>query len=146
MSCCSGGYCKFEFPPGPPLVDDPVSNLQAKYQFLPYGTLLQAGEVVRIWMESGKTETVLIDQKIALEVSPGALRPLGSTLEPIPWQLVAYDSGLDAEEMQNWYAHPLRNPNETPVLLVYGHLLKPKPTWKTRWLSFLYRMRTLGSS
>ncbi|MBO1922928.1 hypothetical protein [Thiomicrorhabdus sp. 6S3-12] len=143
MSCCSGGYCQFKFPEGPPIVDDPVSNLQAKYQFLPYGTLLQQGEVVRIWMESGKTKTVVIDRKIPLQVLPGELKPTASD-EVIPWQLVAHDSGVDYEELINWYRHPLHNPSETPVLMVYGHLVEKKLTLKERWLSFLYKMRNLG--
>lgn len=143
MSCCSKGYCQFKFPEGPPLVDYSVSNLQAKYQFLPYGTLLQQGEVVRIWMESGKTETVIIDQKLVVDILPSGPE-LVDTDEHVPWQLVAHDSDMAYDDIMNWATHPLHNPNEQAVLLVYSHMVKEKPTLKERWLSFLYKMRNLG--
>lgn len=144
MSCCSKGYCDFKFPEGPPLVDNSVQNLAAEYQFLPYGTLLELGAVVRIWMESGKTKTVIIEHKIPLEVLPEGFEPLSDDFKkPIPWQLVAMDSGFDYDDMMNWAEHPLRNPNMPPVLLVYGHPIEPKPTLKERWLSLLYKIRNL---
>ena len=64
MSCCSGSkFCKFNFPEGAPIVDNSVDSLQAKYLFLPYGTLLEAGELVRIWTENGNTKSVLVEKK-----------------------------------------------------------------------------------
>ncbi|MBO1926250.1 hypothetical protein J3998_01565 [Thiomicrorhabdus sp. 6S2-11] len=143
MSCCSKGYCQFNFPDGPPLVDNPVGNLQAKYQFLPYGTLLQQGEIVRIWMESGKTETVIIDQKLVLDILPSGPVVKGGD-EYVPWQLVAHDSEMAYNDLMSWSEHPLYNPHEQAVLLVYGHMVKEKPTFKERWLSFLFKMRNLG--
>ncbi|BBP45339.1 hypothetical protein THMIRHAS_07120 [Thiosulfatimonas sediminis] len=143
MSCCSKGYCQFKFPDGPPLVDNPVSNLQAKYQFLPYGTLLEQGEVVRIWMESGQTETVVIDQKLRLQILPSGPKLIDSE-QYVPWQLVAHDTEMAYEDLIGWAQHPLHNPHEQAVLLIYGHMIKEQPTLKSRWLNFLYKMRNLG--
>lgn len=147
MSCCSKGYCDFKFPEGPPLVDNSIQNLNATYQFLPYGSLLQEGEVVRIWMESGKTKTVILEQKLSLEVLAYGFRVLDDTFEKdLPWQLIAFDSGLDYEDMMHWGTHPLFNAQMLPVVMVYQHPIEPKPTLKDHWLSFLYKMRNLGRS
>lgn len=144
MSCCSKGYCDFKFPEGPPLVDNSVKNLAAEFQFLPYGTLLKEGDVVRIWMESGKTKTVIIDYKLPLiYLNNGFELPKTEFNRPVPWQLVALDSGFEYEDMMQWQSHPLCNPQMPPVLLVYHHPIEPKKTLKDHWLSFLYKLRNL---
>lgn len=158
MSCCSKGYCDFKFPDGPPLLDNSVTNLQAKYQFLPYGTLLQKGEVVRLWMESGKTKTVMIEDKIPLEVLAKGFRPkapmeakmasedstsFSVDVQTLPWQLIAFDSGFDLDEMMHWKTHPLYNPSSEPVLMVYRQLPQPKSPLKTWWLGLLYKIRNI---
>lgn len=145
MSCCSAkSYCNFQFPDGPPLTDNPVTNLQANYLFLPYGTLLEEGELIRLWTENGETETVLISEKVPLTVSANGLQPLRpDTNTFLPWQLIALDSGMELEEMTNWYRHPLYNPNAQTVVLKFKHQDKPKITLKQMWLSFLYKMRNL---
>ena len=149
MSCCSGGYCNFKFPEGPPLVDNAVANLEAKYQFLPYGTLLQKGETVRIWMEGGQTKTVFIEDKVPLNITPSGPQPQSPELlniqEPLPWQLIAFDSGFAYQDLQNWSQHPLHNPNEQAILLVYNHPIEVKPSLKARWLGLLYKIRNLGN-
>jgi len=155
MSCCSKGYCTFKFPDGPPLLDNSVQSLNAPYQFLPYGSLLSEGEIVRIWMESGQTKTVIIEQKIPVVYDAGkpmlslegALQdqPKGCST-PFSWQLVAFDSGFSLEDIESWPRHELYNPGSPPMLMVYGHPLEDKPTLKERWLRFLYKMRNLGSS
>ena len=142
MSCCSGGYCKFKFPQGAPLLDNPVSSLNAMYQFLPYGTLLQEGEFVRIWMESGKLKTVVIDEKIVLDITDsGPVARQGDRV--LPWQLIALDSGFDYDELMHWKTHPLYNPNEDSVVLIYKHPIEVKPSLKSRWLGLLYKFRNL---
>ena len=144
MSCCSGGYCNFSFPEGPPLVDNPVANLSAEYQFLPYGTLLSEGENVRIWMENGKTQTVQIEEKIPLvfnQAGPCALQPEQD--REYPWQLIAFDSGLEYEDLINWQKHPLYSPEEQAVLLKYNHPIEIKPSLKMIWLKWLYKIRNL---
>lgn len=142
MSCCSGGYCKFTFPDGPPLLDNPVTSLNAQYLFLPYGTLLKAGEVVRIWMESGKAKPVFIDEKIALEFTPQGIKTDGAA-RPLPWQLIALDSGYEYESLLDWYHHPLCNPNEQAVVLVFKHPIEVKPSLKMVLYKWLYKLRTL---
>ncbi|MDG6773546.1 hypothetical protein QCB45_04310 [Thiomicrorhabdus sp. ZW0627] len=142
MSCCSGGYCQFKFPEGPPLVDNPVANMNATYQFLPYGTLLEEGEVVRIWMESGKAKTVIIEEKVPLTfTSDGPVSDNGN--EVFPWQLVALDSGIAYDELMGWINHPLYNPGEKSVLLKYRHPIEVKPSLKMTLLKWLYKLRNL---
>jgi hypothetical protein len=142
MACCSGGYCQFQFPEGPPLVDNPVSSLSATYQFLPYGTLLEEGEVVRIWMESGKAKAVILEEKISLlYTSEGVQATSGQ--QDLPWQLIALDSGWEYDALMHWPAHSLYNPQATPVLLKYRHPIEVRPSLKMRLLSWLYKLRTL---
>lgn len=144
MSCCSGGYCQFKFPEGAPLVDNAVSNLEATYQFLPYGTLLQKGETVRIWMESGKAKTVLIEDKIQLQISdhgPKAINP--EEQQSFPWQIIALDSGFSYEDLMDWKHHPLYSPEENAVLLKFNHPIEVKPSLKMIWLKWLYKIRNL---
>lgn len=143
MSCCSGGYCQFKFPEGPPLVDNPVSSLNANYQFLPYGTLLEEGEVVRIWMESGQSRSVIVEEKITLSFSADGPCSEESKERVFPWQLIALDSGIDYDELMHWTTHPLYNPNETPVLLKYCHPIEVKPSLKMKFLGWLYKLRNL---
>lgn len=157
MSCCSKGYCDFKFPDGPPLLDNSVENLQATYQFLPYGSLLKEGEVVRIWLQSGKTQTVIIEEKIPLEVLDYGFRPLAALeakpdefghyqvpqARHFPWQLIAFDSGFDFEDMMRWRTHPLCNPQQPPVLMVYRHPAKAKFSLKAWWLRLLYKIRNV---
>ncbi|MBD3754124.1 MAG: hypothetical protein IE937_00615 [Gammaproteobacteria bacterium] len=142
MSCCSGGYCQFKFPEGPPLVDNPVTSLNANYQFLPYGTLLEAGEVIRIWMESGEARTVILEEKLPLEFTLEGPRVKADGRD-FPWQLIAMDSGIAYEDLMDWSNHPLFNPQTTSVLLVFSHPIEPKLTLKDYWLRFLYKMRNL---
>lgn len=143
MSCCSGkGYCQFQFPDGPPLTDNPVSALSANYLFLPYGTLLEEGETVRIWTEGGQTESVVLDKKIPLEVLPAGPESMGGK-EFLPWQLIALDSGMEYDELMDWYHHPLRNPETTSVVLVFKHSPKPKKTLKMVLYQWLYKLRNL---
>lgn len=142
MSCCSGGYCKFEFPPGPPLTDNPVADLNAKYLFLPYGTLLEKGELIRIWTEGGQTEKVIIQEKTAIEVSAQGLTPLKED-EFMPWQLVALDSAMEEADLLDFYHHPLYNPEATPVVLSFSRILEPKPSLKETLLHWLYKIRNL---
>ncbi|MGC9385547.1 MAG: hypothetical protein ACP5D0_01260 [Hydrogenovibrio sp.] len=142
MSCCSANYCQFQFPEGPPLTDYAVTNLNARYLFLPYGTLLEEGEVIRIWMESGDTKTVLLEAKIPLQILPtGPSSDLPDVF--LPWQLIALDSGLSEDDIQKWYFHPLHNPDAQAVVLKFKHPLETKVTWKMRWLQWLYKIRTL---
>lgn len=149
MSCCSKGYCNFSFPEGPPIVDNSVTNLNAQYQFLPYGTLLEKGEVVRIWMESGKTATVILEDKIPLQVTEQgiALAPeyQNGSLDgnELPWQLIAFDSGFAYEDLMQWHKHPLFNPESKPVLMVYRHPIEVKPSLKMRLYQLLYKIRNL---
>lgn len=144
MSCCSGGYCKFTFPEGPPLVDNAVTTLNAQYQFLPYGTLLEEGETVRIWMESGEAKTVFLDSKVLLNITTNGPEPVGVyTGEVFPWQLIAMDSGIAYEELMGWYNHPLFNPEEQAVLLRFNHPIEVKPSLKMMFLKWLYRLRNL---
>ena len=142
MSCCSGGYCKFKFEEGPPLVDNSVTNLNAVYQFLPYGTILEEGELIRIWMESGQSKTVTIAEKIPLVFT--AMGPEAkSGQEALPWQLIALDSGIAYEDLMNWEHHPLYNPDETSVLLKFHHPIEIKPSLKMWFLTLLYKIRNL---
>lgn len=144
MSCCSGGYCKFTFPEGPPLVDNSVTTLNAQYQFLPYGTLLEEGETVRIWMESGEAKTVLLESKVLLDIAMNGPEPTGVyTDEVFPWQLVAMDSGIAYEELMGWRNHPLFNPEEQAVLLRFNHPIEVKPSLKMMFLKWLYKLRNL---
>lgn len=122
-------------------MDNPVTNLNAVYQFLPYGTLLQEGEVIRIWMESGKTKTVFLGEKIPLKF--GLSGPYSEDGRVLPWQLIALDSGFDYEELMHWQDHPLNNPQETPVLLKFDHPIEVKPSLKMILLSWLYKIRNL---
>lgn len=144
MSCCSRGYCNFKFPEGPPIVDNPVANLNAEYQFLPYGTLLSEGENVRIWMENGKTQTVMIDEKIPLVFTQnGPVAQNQEQARDYPWQLIAFDSGIDYDELMSWQEHPLYSLEETAVLLKYNHPIEIKPSFKMILLKWLYKIRNL---
>jgi len=144
MSCCSGGYCQFKFPEGPPLVDNAVASLNANYQFLPYGTLLQAGESVRIWMQSGKAKVVLLEEKIPLKITEAGPVPLDEqNVEDFPWQLIALDSGFSYEDLMDWKNHPLYSPDETAVLLRFNHPIEVKPSLKMILLNWLYKLRNL---
>lgn len=143
MSCCgSSGYCKFEFPVGPPLTDNSVTSLKASYLFLPYGTLLERGELIRIWTENGETETVLIEEKYPIEVLPAGPEVLGDK-EALPWQLIALDSGIEYEDLMDWYRHPLHNPNEPTVVLKFKHPKKSKKSIKQILHAWLYKLRNL---
>lgn len=142
MSCCSKGYCQFNFPEGPPLTDNAVTTLSANYLFLPYGTLLEKGEVIRIWLENGQFKVVMLEEKWPVQVLPGALR-LKHSEAFVPWQLVAMDSGMTYEEMMGWYGHPLHNPNTEAVVLKFKHPVEEKVTLKMRLLKWLYKIRTL---
>lgn len=142
MSCCSGRYCQFQFPDGPPLTDEPVSHLSANYLFLPYGTLLEEEEVVRVWTEGGQTETVILEQKIPLAILKGG--PVAKIGEPfLPWQLIALDSGMELEAIENWISHPLYNPDAEAVVLKFRHPIEVKPSLKMTWLKWLYKIRNL---
>lgn len=142
MSCCSGRYCQFQFPDGPPLTDEPVSHLSANYLFLPYGTLLEEEEVVRVWTEGGQTETVILEQKIPLAILKGG--PVAKIGEPfLPWQLIALDSGMELETIENWISHPLYNPDAEAVVLKFRHPIEVKLSLKMTWLKWLYKIRNL---
>ncbi len=142
MSCCAGSNrCKFEFPEGYPLVDNSVDSLNAKYLFLPYGTLLKEGELVRIWTENGKTKTVLIEQKNLILVTPTGLKILNENAF-IPWQLVALDSNINLEELENWYFHPLHNPSEPTAVLKFKNPSNNRSI-KAILLDLLYKIRNL---
>lgn len=145
MSCCSGGYCKFQFVEGPPLVDNAVQNLNANWQFLPYGTLLEEGEVVRLWTESGETQVVMLKKKIPLVFSEQGWRTFDGTenLDSLPWQLIAFDSGVDYDELMRWNEHPLYNPSETACLLRYQQPEKEPFSLKSWLLGLLYKFRNL---
>ncbi len=142
MSCCTRGCCNFKFEEGPPLVDNAVTNLNAQYQFLPYGTLLEEGEVIRIWKESGETKTVILEEKIPLAFAGSGPESLDGRTD-FPWQLVALDSGFEYEDLMNWKHHDLYNPNETSVLLRFNHPIEVKPSLKMRLLTLLYKIRNL---
>jgi len=144
MSCCSGGYCNFKFPEGPPLVDNAVASLNAEYQFLPYGTLLQKGETVRIWMQNGTAKTVLVEDKVPLNITETGPLPMDSgNTASYPWQIVAMDSGFSYEDLMDWKNHPLYSPDETAVLLKFNHPIEVKPTLKMILLKWLYKFRNL---
>ncbi|WP_245595672.1 hypothetical protein [Hydrogenovibrio kuenenii] len=123
-------------------MDVPVSNLQAKYLFLPYGTLLSKGETVRIWMENGKTRVVLIEEKIKLLFSGDGPTPLEYD-RVLPWELIAFDSGIEIGELMHWQDHPLYNPDTTSVVLVFSQIIEVPKTFKDVLRSWLYRIRTL---
>ncbi len=142
MSCCSKGCCNFKFEEGPPLVDNSVTNLNAQYQFLPYGTILEEEEVIRIWMESGETKTVILEEKIPLVFTDSGPESADGKKE-FPWQLVALDSGFEYEDLMSWKHHDLYNPNETSVLLKFNHPIEVKPSLKMRLLQILYKIRNL---
>ncbi len=144
MSCCGKGFCSFQFPDGPPLTDYSVTNLNAQYLFLPYGTLLQKGEIVRIWMESGKTKSVIIDGKWEVDYQNGEPQAVGRD-ENLPWQLVALDTGFEYDDVMHWPTHSLANPNAQPVVLEFRHPIDVKPSLKLRFLQFLYKMRNLST-
>lgn len=141
MSCCSGGYCQFKFPQGAPLTDNSVSSLKAKYLFLPYGTLLEKGEVIRIWTEGGQAKEVIIQEKTPLEILPAGPEAVGDKVF-LPWQLIALDSGVEYEELMDWYRHPLYNPEKTSVVLEFTHIDKTL-SFKEKWLNCLYKIRNL---
>jgi len=142
MSCCAGNdRCKFKFPEGHPLVDNSVDSLNAKYLFLPYGTLLSEGEMVRIWTENGQTKNVLIGKKVGIDVTPTGLKTKDSN-EFIPWQLVAMDSNIEQEELKNWYFHPLHNPSEPTVVLKFKHS-NNELSIKEILMGWLYKLRNL---
>ncbi|BBP44050.1 hypothetical protein [Thiosulfativibrio zosterae] len=145
MSCCSNGYCQFSFPVGAPLTDHPVVTLEAKYLFLPYGTLLAQGELIRIWTESGKTKEVIIEHKIFLDYAKGKPLPVESLPENVylPWQLIAMDSGWEQDAIMEWGRNEVANPDSPPVVLIFNQPLEPKLTWKERWYRLLYKIRTL---
>ena len=144
MSGCASKYCKFNFPDGPALIDNSVKNLNAEYQFLPYGTLLEKGETVRIWMESGKTKTVFIDDKIPLGFDVNGPYALNEAQRRnFPWQLIAFDSGFAYEDLMSWPDHELYAPNEQAILLKYRHPIEVKPSIKMIFLKWLYKLRTL---
>jgi hypothetical protein len=143
MSCCAGSNrCKFEFPAGNPIVDNSVDSLHAKYLFLPYGTLLLEGELVRIWTENGQTKSVLIEKKIPITVTPTGLK-VANEESFIPWELVALDSAIELDNLENWYFHPLHNPSEPTVLLKFKHPYDNKKSIKNIFLSILYKIRNL---
>lgn len=142
MSCRSKGFSNFQFPDGAPLTDYSVANLNAQYLFLPYGTLLQENEIVRIWMESGKTKEVIIDAKWPIEFDAQGAKAVGRD-KNLPWQLVALDTGFEYEDIMSWPSHDLANPNETPVVLEFRHPIEVKPSLKLRLLQLLYKIRNL---
>lgn len=142
MSCCSKGCCNFKFEEGPPLVDNSVTNLNAQYQFLPYGTILEEEEVIRIWMESGANKTVILEEKIPLVFTDSGPEAENGKKD-FPWQLVALDSGFEYEDLMNWKNHDLYNPNETSVLLKFNHPIEVKPSLKMKLLTILYKIRNL---
>ncbi|WP_235585273.1 hypothetical protein [Thiomicrospira sp. XS5] len=109
---------------------------------MPYGTLLQEGEVVRIWMESGQTQTVMLESKILLEIGPSGPKSQEEDVF-LPWQLIALDSGMEEEDIRKWYFHPLHNPEAQAMVLKFKHPLKTKPTLKMRLMQWLYKLRTL---
>lgn len=143
MAACPHSYGQFAFPPGPPLTDAPVATLEAKYLFLPYGTLLEKEESIRLWTEAGLTKTVVIEEKWFLRATGDQLEAHDPSVV-IPWQLVALDSGMAEKDLLHWPLHPLHNPASEPVVLVFAHPIEFRPTLKMRWLGFLYWMRTLG--
>lgn len=145
MSCCSSGYCNFNFPEGPPLTDVAVASLEAKYLFLPYGTLLSEGEVIRIWTENGQTRVVSVRRKVSVTFDEVTGIDLMSGEDFLPLELVALDSGLEVETLVNWMHHPLYNPEAQPVILAFQQLEEPNKSLKQILLSWLYKMRTLGS-
>lgn len=110
--------------------------------FLPYGTLLEQGEAVRIWMESGEAKVVILEEKIPLEITDAGPRFFDGRAD-LPWQLIALDSGIEYEELMDWKNHPLHNPEETPVLLVFNHPIEIKPSLKMWFLNILYKLRNL---
>jgi hypothetical protein len=142
MSCCGKGFCNFQFPPGPPLTDYSVTNLDANYLFLPYGTLLQENEVVRIWMESGKTKEVIVVGKWPVVFDAEGAYARGRDQE-LPWQLVAMDTGFEFDDIMRWPQHDLCNPTTQPVVLEFKHPIEYKPSIKMRWLELLYKIRNL---
>ena len=142
MSCCGKGFCTFTFPEGPPLTDYSVSNLNAQYLFLPYGTLLAAGELVRIWMESGQAKEVIVEAKWMIGFDSQGAHAVGRDKE-LPWQLVAIDTGFEYEDIMGWPEHDLYNPSAQPVVLEFRHPIEVKPSIKMRLLELLYKIRNL---
>ncbi|GKT12455.1 MAG: hypothetical protein ISEC1_P1433 [Thiomicrorhabdus sp.] len=142
MSGCSKGYCKFKFKEGAPLLDNSVTSLNANYLFLPYGSLLEEGEVVRIWIESGAVKTVILEEKIPLEITDSGPKTFDGRAD-LPWQLIALDSGIEYEELMHWKQHPLYNPDETSYLLKFNHPIEVKPSLKMWFLNIIYKLRNL---
>jgi len=149
VSCCGGGcgigVRQFHLPEGPPVTEMPVTTLEAKYLFELYGSELEVGEIIRIWMPNGETKTVELEAKYSIEVFPAGPEVKGGKVS-LPWQLIAIDSGIDYEELMDWYHHPLYQSNRLPVVLQFKHPVVAQPSLKMRWLSFLYKMRNLGQS
>jgi hypothetical protein len=143
MSCCNRGTCRPTFDEGPPVVDFPVSSLEAKYLFMPYGTDFQVGDIVRIWLENGRTKTVTVQTKWPIEILPAGPEVLGNKFE-LPWQLIALDSQIEYEELMDWYHHPSHDPSAQVVVLEFKHPLVIVPSLKMRWMEWLYRIRNLG--
>jgi len=141
MSCCGGNFCNFEFPPGPPLLDLPVAHLKARYLFLPYGTLLEEGEKVRIWMENGRTETVFIGDKWPVDFSTNPPRIVAEA--PPDWAQVALDSGQAEEDLLGWAFHPLHNPQAPACVVRFEHVAVQQPSLRERLYALLYRIRNL---
>lgn len=139
---CSSRYANFEFPKGPPLTDSPVSNLKAKYLFLPYGTLLEEGELIRIWLENGRTQEVVIEEKLFVDILPNQVR-LKTSHAPISWSLVAFDSGWTDLELMGFYKNELYNPNAPACLLVFSQVLVPSLNWREKLHNLLYKIRSL---
>jgi len=142
MSCCPGNFCQFSFPEGPPLTDNPVTHLSAQYLFLPYGTLLEEEEVVRLWTEGGQTETVILEKKVPLVISSNGVESEDKTVF-LPWQLIALDSGMEESDIQDWYHHPLFNPETQAVVLKFKHPIVVKPSLMMILKKWLYKIRTL---
>jgi len=143
MSCCgSSSYCNFEFPVGPPLTDNSVTSLNATYLFLPYGTLLAKGELIRIWTENGKTQEVLLEEKYAIDVLPAGPEVEGDKF-PLPWQLIALDSGMEYDDLMDWYHHPLHQADQPTAVLKFRHPPKPKKSIKQILHAWLYKLRNL---
>ena len=141
MGCCGGGHCDFQFPPGPPLVEEPVAHLNARWLFMPRGTRFQTGDMVRLWMQNGKTRTVFVAEVMPVDYNRYPPRIIGA--QSPTWAQVALDSDQDEQSLIQWRDHPLFDPGYPPCVLGFDHFVAEEPTLWTRWKRLLYTLRNL---
>ncbi len=141
MSCCGGSVGRYEFPPGPPLVEEPVAHLEARWLFMPFGTQFRQGDMVRLWMPNGRTRTVFVAAVMPVDYSGYPPRIVGK--RPPTWAQVAHDSDRDEVDLIDWMRHPLHDPDQPPRVLAFEQIVVRERTLWARWRNLLARIRSL---